>query len=62
MTEIFSENNHDNANTFLLVLISIVLLGCLIFYLYKRKQNIKKKYNDLNSYQNNLQTTGFISF
>ncbi len=62
MTEIFSENNHDNANTFLLVLISIVLLGCLIFYLNKRKQNIKKKYYSLNNSRNNIQTTGFISF
>jgi hypothetical protein len=61
MTEIFSENNHDNANTFLLVLISVVLLGCLVFYLYKIKQN-KKKYNNLNNSRNNIQTTGFISF
>ena len=60
MPEIFSKNNHDNANTFLLILIYLVLLGCLIFYFYKRNET--KKYNDLNSSQNNLQTTGFISF
>ena len=65
MTDFFSYDNHDNANTFLLVLISLTLLGCIVFYFYKRKQNKdNNKYSDLINKQNNkfIESTGFISF
>ena len=59
MKDIFSETNHDNANTFLLILITIVIIGSLIFLTYKNKKKQDNKYNSINS---SLQTTGFINF
>ena len=49
MGEIFSANDHDNANTFLLALISVVLFGCLVFFIYKRffdKSGARSKRNN----------------
>ena len=65
MPEIFSETNHDNANTFLLVLISVVLLGCLLFFVYKKGQQAKKnkkKYNYQYDLKSRIGSHSFISF
>jgi hypothetical protein len=67
MTEIFSATNHENANTFLLILIYSVLIGCIGFMIYKR--NYSNTNPNLNSPSENIinknkfiESTGFISF
>ena len=61
MKEIFSANNHENANTFLLIVIYSTLFSCFLFVFYRRvrtSSNIKNNYEQNNQYS----STGFISF
>ena len=67
MAEIFSTTNHENANTFLLILIYSVLIGCIGFIIYKI--NYSNRNSKLNSQAENIinknrfiESTGFISF
>ena len=64
MKEIFSADNHDNANTFLLIVIYLTLFACFLFVFYRRvlaSSSIRN--NERNNQQNNqYSSTGFISF
>lgn len=72
MKNIFSETNHSNANTFLLILITIVIIFSIYFFINKsiknkRKnkakkaqiENITREEMELNK---SIYTTGFINF
>ena len=72
MKNIFSETNHGNANTFLLILITIVIIFSIYFFINKsiknkRKnkakkaqiENITREEMELNK---SIYTTGFINF
>ena len=72
MKNIFSETNHSNANTFLLILIAIVIIFSIYFFINKsiknkRKnkakkaqiENITREEMELNK---SIYTTGFINF
>ena len=66
MTEIFSATNHENANTFLLILIYSVLIGFIGFMIYKRKYsniNINRSDNlNRNNKNRFIESTGLIKF
>ena len=64
MTEIFSASNHENANTFLLILIYSVLLCSFGFMIYKRKYSNANNSSNVNIRNKNrfIESTGFISF
>ena len=64
MSEIFSASNHENANTFLLILIYSVLIGSIVFIIYKRNYSNTNKSSNLNIRNKNrfIESTGFISF
>lgn len=64
MVEIFSTTNHENANTFLLILIYSVLIGFIGFIIYKRKYSTANSADNLNIKNKNkfIESTGFISF
>ena len=66
MAEIFSTKNHENANTFLLILIYSVLIGSFGFIIYKRQNtkqnNIKTEFRNIQNKNKFINSTGFISF
>lgn len=69
MAEIFSATNHENANTFLLILIYLVLIGSISLIIYKRNFSNKTTNTNLNQSKENIQdknkyieSPGFISF
>lgn len=73
MKNIFSETNHDNANTFLLILISVVIIFSIYFFINKSIQNNRKNKAKKGKIENltreemellnkSIYTTGFINF
>jgi len=58
--EIFSKNNQENANTFLLIFIILVIIGSLYFFIkkYKEEKGNTIKSNELSARKYRLKNPG----